>query len=108
MTRAVRSSILRFLLDTQQVISCASAQPGLTSGKSPGLRDPSALGGGEVSGVFEEFEHQLVAWRRKYEGRPRREMLRLLLLALEREEIVSVSYREDVISRRLRTMPISA
>ena len=61
-----------------------------------------------MSGVFEEFEHQLVAWRRKYEGRPRREMLRLLLLALEREEIVSVSYREDVISRRLRTMPISA
>jgi uncharacterized protein (DUF362 family) len=35
-------------------------------------------------------------------------MLRLLLLALEREEIVSVSYREDVILRRLRTMPISA
>ena len=61
-----------------------------------------------MSGVFEEFEHQLVAWRRKYEGRPRREMLRLLLLALEREEIVSVSYREDVIMRRLKTMPISA
>jgi len=34
-------------------------------------------------------------------------MLRLLLLALEREEIVSVSYREDVILRRLSTMPIS-
>jgi uncharacterized protein (DUF362 family) len=57
--------------------------------------------------VFEEFEHQLIAWRRKYHGRPRREMLRLLLLALEREEIVSVSYREDVIQRRLNTMPIA-
>src|SRR5262249_32119202 len=49
----------------------------------------------------------LMAWRGKYQGRPRREMLRLLLLALEREEIVSVSYREDVILRRLRTMPIA-
>jgi uncharacterized protein (DUF362 family) len=60
-----------------------------------------------LGGVFEEFEHQLVAWRRKYEGRPKREMLRLLLLALEREEIVSVSYHEDVILRRLQTMPVA-
>jgi uncharacterized protein (DUF362 family) len=57
--------------------------------------------------VFEEFEHQLIAWRRKYEGRPRSEMLRLLLLALEREHIVSVSYREDVILRRLSRMPVA-
>jgi uncharacterized protein (DUF362 family) len=60
-----------------------------------------------LGGVFEEFEQQLVTWRRKYQGRPRREMLRLLLLALEREEIVSVSYREDVIQRRLSRMPIT-
>ncbi len=37
---------------------------------------------------------------------PRREMVRLLLLALEREEIVSVGYRETMIVRRLETMPI--
>ena len=33
-------------------------------------------------------------------------MIRLLLLALEREEIVSVGYRETMIARRLETMPI--
>src|SRR5262249_31099176 len=63
--------------------------------------------GSKLGGVFEEFEHQLIEWRRKYEGRPKREMLRLLLLALEREEIVSVSYREDIILRRLSTMQIA-
>ena len=36
----------------------------------------------------------------------RREMVRLLLLALEREEIVSVGYRETMIDRRLETMPV--
>ncbi len=39
-------------------------------------------------------------------GRPRREMVRLLLLGLEREEIVAVGYREAMIARRLETMPI--
>ena len=34
-------------------------------------------------------------------------MIRLFLLALEREEIVSVGYREELIARRLDTMPIS-
>ena len=43
---------------------------------------------------------------RRDAGRPRREMVRLLLLALEREEIVSVGYREAMIARRLATMPI--
>ncbi|HEX8201395.1 MAG TPA: DUF362 domain-containing protein [Isosphaeraceae bacterium] len=59
-----------------------------------------------MGGVYEEFERELAAWRRRDAGRPRREMVRLLLLALEREELVSVGYREAMIARRLRTMPI--
>lgn len=57
-------------------------------------------------GVYEDFERELAAWRRKDAGRPRREMIRLLLLALEREELVSVGYREAMMVRRLRTMPV--
>ena len=34
-------------------------------------------------------------------------MVRLFLLALEREEIVSVGYRETLIARRLKAMPLS-
>ena len=56
--------------------------------------------------IYEQFEKELAAWRRKDAGQPRREMVRLLLLALEREEIVSVGYREAMIARRLATMPI--
>jgi uncharacterized protein (DUF362 family) len=59
-----------------------------------------------VGTVYEEFERELAKWRRKDAGRPRREMVRLLLLALEREELVSVGYREAMMVRRLRAMPI--
>ncbi len=61
-----------------------------------------------MGGVYEEFERQLALWRDQYATRPREEMIRLCLLALEREEIVSVAYREKLIVERLRTMPVSA
>jgi Domain of unknown function (DUF362) len=54
-----------------------------------------------VSAVVEEFERQLAAWRRRYAGHPEREMVRVLVLALEREELVSVGYREALMTRRL-------
>jgi len=60
-----------------------------------------------VGNVYDEFEELLGAWRRQYAGRPQREIIRLLLLALEREEMVSIGYREDVILRRLKSMPIA-
>src|SRR4029077_3225303 len=59
-----------------------------------------------LGAIYDQFEIELAAWRVKDAGRPRREMVRLLLLGLEREEIVSVGYREAMISRRLETMPI--
>ncbi len=54
-----------------------------------------------MGNLYEEFESELEGWRRKYVGRPEREIRQLFLLALEREEIVSIGYSEDVILRRL-------
>ena len=60
-----------------------------------------------MGSIYEQFEVELAGWSTKYAGRPRKQMLRLFLLALEREEIVSVGYREDLIAVHLRAMPIS-
>ncbi|HEV3002837.1 MAG TPA: hypothetical protein VGX78_00180, partial [Pirellulales bacterium] len=56
--------------------------------------------------VYDDFVRELDGWRRRYAGQPRRELVRLFLLALEREELVSVGYREAAIIRRLATMPV--
>ena len=60
-----------------------------------------------MSTVYDNFQHELAAWERKYAGSPADEMLALCLLALEREEIVAVGYREDLITQRLARMPVS-
>jgi uncharacterized protein (DUF362 family) len=59
-----------------------------------------------VGSLVAECERQLAVWRARYAGRPRDELLRLFLTALEREELVTVAYREDLMARRLRRMPI--
>ena len=59
-----------------------------------------------MSGLYQEFEKNLADWSRRFSNRPREEMLHLFLLALEREEIVAVGYRESAIARRLAAMPI--
>ena len=56
--------------------------------------------------VYADFERELHRLGSKYAARPRREMVRLLLLALEREQLVATGYREDVIAERLVAMPI--
>src|SRR5262249_37223437 len=60
-----------------------------------------------MGAVYDEFVLELAGWRRRYAGRPREEMVRLFLLALEREEIVAVGYREAAIARRLAAMPLA-
>jgi uncharacterized protein (DUF362 family) len=59
-----------------------------------------------VGDVYAEFERQIEGWKRQFAGQPRRELLHLCFLALEREELVSVAYRETLIEARLRSMPI--
>ena len=60
-----------------------------------------------MGAVYDEFVREMAGWQRRFAGQPRREMIHLFLLALEREELVSVSYREEAIRRRLDTMPLS-
>jgi len=45
--------------------------------------------------------------QRKYADRPRDELIALYLMALEDKELVTVGYREDLINRRLESMPLS-
>jgi len=56
--------------------------------------------------VYDEFERELLDGRRRYAHDPRREMVRLFLLALEREQIVSVGYRETLIAQRLSALSL--
>lgn len=58
--------------------------------------------------VIEEFRLQLAEWQRLYVDRPGEELTRLWLLALEREQIVTIAYRRDIIEERLGQMPIDA
>src|SRR5262245_440074 len=59
-----------------------------------------------MDAVFKEFERELSVWDKKYAGRPVREMIRLFLLALEREQIVSIAYSDDVLNRRLSSLQV--
>jgi uncharacterized protein (DUF362 family) len=59
-----------------------------------------------MGAVFDEFVRQLAVWEKKYAGRPRDHLIRLCLLALEREELVSIAYREEHIAARLAKMPL--
>ena len=59
-----------------------------------------------MGAIYDEFAAQLAAWQRQYAGAPRQEMVRLCLLALEREELVSIAYREELMVKRLASMPV--
>src|SRR6266550_1389941 len=59
-----------------------------------------------VGEVYADFERELHRLGGKYAAHPRRETIRLLLLALEREQLVATGYREDVIAECLAAMPI--
>jgi uncharacterized protein (DUF362 family) len=59
-----------------------------------------------VGVVYDQFAQELAVWQAKYAGRPRDELIGLCLLALEREELVSVGYREELMTQRLSAMPI--
>lgn len=60
-----------------------------------------------MSAIYDEFERELGRLRARFGAVPRAELTRLFYLALEREEIVSVAYRENAIAERLSRMPIS-
>ncbi|MEK6374284.1 MAG: DUF362 domain-containing protein [Acidobacteriota bacterium] len=59
-----------------------------------------------MSAIYDEFERELGRLRARFGSVPRAELTRLFYLALEREEIVSVAYRETAIAERLSRMAI--
>lgn len=61
-----------------------------------------------MGAIYEEFDAELAAWRQQYQGRPRDELVRLALVAVEREQMVSISYREAVIRDRIARLEAPA
>src|SRR5438093_8818531 len=59
-----------------------------------------------MGALYRDFEQTLEEWNHRFANKPREEMIHLFLLALEREEIVAVGYRENAIARRLASMEI--
>jgi len=59
-----------------------------------------------VSEIYREFERQLANWEARYAGDPAREILRLYLLALEREENVAVAYAGNVLGPRVAKLRV--
>lgn len=59
-----------------------------------------------MDAVTREFEQDLLKYRQHYAGHPRGEFNRLLLLGLEREQMVTISYRDQLMSDRLRRTPL--
>ncbi|MEU4622061.1 DUF362 domain-containing protein [Actinoplanes sp. NPDC023801] len=65
-------------------------------------KDAAAWG----AGLIAETEGLLAAWRTRPDGDPALERLRLMLLALEREQIVSKAYDEAFIAERVADLPV--
>ncbi|MES2571708.1 MAG: DUF362 domain-containing protein [Verrucomicrobiota bacterium] len=57
--------------------------------------------------VFKEFQDELDRLRVLYRDDPRSELLILFLTALEREELVSIGYRESLMVERLKSLRVS-
>ncbi len=57
--------------------------------------------------LLEDVGLQLDRWRREFAGRPEAERARLLLFALEREQIVAVAYREEAVAGRVAELNVS-
>jgi len=60
-----------------------------------------------MGAVFEEFQRELANLRKAFAKDPRGELIQLFLLALEREELVSIGYRESLMQKRIAAMPVT-
>jgi len=56
--------------------------------------------------LLEDVGGQLDPWRPEFAGRPEAERERLLLLALERKQIVAVAYREEAVAGRVAALDV--
>ena len=58
------------------------------------------------SELLRDVQRQLDRWAIEFAGRPGSERKRLLLLALEREQIVAVAYREEAVAGRVAALEV--
>jgi uncharacterized protein (DUF362 family) len=56
--------------------------------------------------LLDDVQSLLLRWSSTYAGRPKAERQRLLLLALEREQIVAVAYREEAVAGRVSALAV--
>jgi len=59
-----------------------------------------------VGSFYGDFRAELARWEKRYAGRPREELLKLAFLSLEREQLVRVTYHDDLLSKRIATLPL--
>jgi uncharacterized protein (DUF362 family) len=57
--------------------------------------------------LLDDVREHLAGWRQQYRDRPELEREQLWLLALEREQIVAVAYREEVVAARIDDLQLS-
>lgn len=57
--------------------------------------------GPDVGTFYGDFSADLARWEKEYAGRPKDELIKLAFLSLEREQLVTVAYHDDRLSRRL-------
>jgi uncharacterized protein (DUF362 family) len=56
--------------------------------------------------LLDEVRSRLGRWQIRYAGRPQVERERLMMLALEREQIVAVAYREEAVAGRVAELDV--
>lgn len=56
--------------------------------------------------LLDEIHSLLEDLQRRYAGHPERERHALLMVALEREQVVAVAYREDAVASRVASLPV--
>ncbi len=78
------------------------------SGPRGGPRaEPGGTGLADLETVLlDDVRVLLGRWRRQFAGQPAAERKRLLLLALEREQIVAVAYREEAVAARVAALDV--
>ena len=70
------------------------------------LSRPAPSAGELERALLDDVTKLLDRWKVKYKGQPHLERQKLLLLALEREQIVAVAYREEAIAGRVAALDI--
>ena len=59
-----------------------------------------------MGAVYDEFLREMQAVRQQCAGDPRQELIELFLMALEREELVSIGYRDSLMRQRIAALPL--